>query len=151
MQGHTSVISPGAAPASLAGRVLATGICLPFIVGGVLKLMDIGATAQAMAYFHLPLPGLTALLVIALELGGSALVVFGSRKPAIAAALALAVFTVAASFLAHAFWRFEGEARFTQTNIFLEHLALASALVYLAFMQVRKATAGESGTAHPGS
>ena len=67
--------------------------------------------------------------------GASAMVLggFGRRW----AALALAAFTVAASFMANAFWTVEGPARGPQMNAFFEHLGLAVVRVEVLDLEER--------------
>jgi len=109
------------------------GICLPFIVGGIAKLADPAGAAAEVAGLGLPLPQLTAYLTIALQLGGSFAAVFMGRRLAALGALALAVFTIAATLLAHSFWTFAPPLRAPAMNAFVEHLAIVSALLLVAW------------------
>lgn len=82
-------------------RLALLGLVLPYLVSGVLKALDF-AVAQAEVA---GLIGGTAVApitaaVIALQLGGSALLLRGGRL-AWLGGVALAVFTLAATFLAH--------------------------------------------------
>ncbi len=84
------------------GWIALLGLCAAYIQGGLNKLHDFpGAMAEA-AHFGLPLPPLTAALTIMLELVASVLILTGRWRWA--AALALAAFTLAATFIANRFW-----------------------------------------------
>ena len=117
----------------MAPRLLIAGICLPFLFSGVAKLLDFNGAVAEFAHFGFALPAVFAGLTIALQLGASVAAIALRSKPAIIAALALAVFTVAATLIAHAFWTFEGAARMQHTNIFVEHLSIAFGLAFIAW------------------
>jgi transmembrane protein len=123
----------------IAPRLLIAGICLPFLFSGIAKLLDFNGAVAEFAHFGFAVPALFAALTIALQLGASAAAITLRSKPAVVAALALAAFTVAATLIAHAFWTFEGAARFQQTNIFVEHLSIAFALAFVAWWKWRAA------------
>jgi uncharacterized membrane protein YphA (DoxX/SURF4 family) len=125
------------ADAGLPVRLLTAGVCLPFLFSGVSKLADPAAAAAEMAHFGLPAPALTAWAVVALQLGASALLVLGPRHLAWPGAFALAGFTVAATVLGHAFWTMDGPERGMHTNVFVEHLALAVALLLCGWVRSR--------------
>ena len=118
-------------------RLLIAGICLPFLFSGIAKLLDFSGAVAEFSGLGFALPALFAALTIALQLGGSAAVIAMRSKPAILAALALAVFTIAATLIAHAFWTFEGPARVQHSNIFVEHLSIAFALAFVAWWNWR--------------
>ncbi len=113
------------------GRLALLGLCAAYLQGGINKLLDFpGAVAEA-AHFGLPWPVAVAALTIVIELGGSAMVLAG-RGRAIGSAL-LAVFTLAASCIANAFWRLPvGQERFMAANAFFEHLGLVGAFLVVA-------------------
>lgn len=113
------------------GRIALLGLCAAYIQGGLNKLLDFpGAVAEAV-HFGLPLPPLTAALTIMLELGASALILAGRLRWV--AALALAAFTLAATFIANRFWELPpGQERFMTANAFFEHLGLIGAFLYVA-------------------
>ena len=123
----------------IAPRLLIAGICLPFLFSGIAKLLDFNGAVAEFAHFGFAAPALFAALTIALQLGASAAAIALRSKPAVVAALALAGFTVAATLIAHAFWRFEGVARIQHTNIFVEHLSIAFALAFVAWWNRRAA------------
>jgi uncharacterized membrane protein YphA (DoxX/SURF4 family) len=77
-----------------------------------------------------------AVATIVLELGAAALILLGRWRWL--GALALAVFTVAATFMANRFWSAPPEARFMLANAFFEHLGLAGAFVLVAWEDLRR-------------
>ncbi|WP_137896240.1 DoxX family protein [Ramlibacter sp. 2FC] len=109
-------------------RALVAGICLPFLFSGIAKLANLSAAVAESSGLGLPLPAVAVALTILVQLGGSAALILGRGRPAMLGALALAGFTVLATLIAHAFWRFDGPARMQQANIFVEHLSIAFAL-----------------------
>lgn len=114
------------------------GICAAYIQGGLNKLLDFpGAVAEA-AGFGLPLPAFAAAATIAVELGGAALVLSGRRRWL--GALALGVFTLAATFVANRFWEMPpGLPRFMSANAFHEHLGLVGAFLLVALLDGQEA------------
>lgn len=106
----------------IAPRLLIAGICLPFLFSGVAKLLDFsGAVAEFSTFFAQP--ALFAALTIALQLAAPVVAIALPGKAAVLAALALALFTVAATVLAHSH----------QLTIFIEHLSIAFALAFVAW------------------
>ncbi len=57
------------------------------------------------------------------------------------AALALAAFTLAATFIANRFWQATGVDRFALENGFFEHLGLVGGFLLVAWMDLRERTA----------
>ena len=79
------------------------------------KLIDFPGAVGEMAHFGLSPASLLATLVIALELGASALILSGKLRWL--GALALAAFTLMASFVALRFWELPaGQERFMAAN-----------------------------------
>ncbi|MBE9606976.1 DoxX family protein [Acetobacteraceae bacterium H6797] len=107
------------------------GLCAAYIQGGLNKLLDYpGAIAEA-THFGLPFPPLTAAVTILLELGASLLILTGRLRWL--GALALAVFTLMATFIANRYWALPpGQDRFMMANSFYEHLGLVGAFLYVA-------------------
>jgi uncharacterized membrane protein YphA (DoxX/SURF4 family) len=114
------------------------GLCAAYLQGGVNKLLDFpGAVAEA-AHFGLPLPEVTAALTIALELLASLLVLTGRLRRL--GALALGLFTLAATFIALRYWEMPaGQGRFMAANAFYEHLGLAGAFLLVALWGGKRA------------
>jgi uncharacterized membrane protein YphA (DoxX/SURF4 family) len=109
------------------------GLCAAYLQGGLNKLLDFpGAIAEA-AHFGLPLPPVTAALTIVLELAASAAVLLGRERVRQAGAVALGLFTLAATFIAARFWEMPpGQERFMAANAFFEHLGLVGGFLLVA-------------------
>lgn len=114
-------------------------LALPFLLGGLAKLADFGgAIAEVRGLAGLEPAWLLAVLVIATQLGGSALLLAGGRFAWLGAA-ALAGFTATATLYAHAFWLKPETERFLHRNIFCEHVAIVGGLILLAILSTRQA------------
>ena len=96
-----SIAAPQAGLANHAGLVLAGRVLLSliFILAGFGKLTAIGGTAAWFGSLGLPFPTVVTVLVGLLELGAGLAVLTGFQTRV--AAIALAVFTLAATALAH--------------------------------------------------
>lgn len=106
-------------------------LCAAYLEGGITKLMDFGGALAEMQHFGLQPAAPLAVAVIALELGGAALVLSGHLRWL--GALALGAFTVAASFIANDFWAMSGPARTPAMHAFFEHLGLAGGFALVAW------------------
>jgi transmembrane protein len=109
----------------------------PFLMSGVAKLIDpTGATAE-MQQFGLTPAGLFAGMVIAVQLAGGVAVLVGRCTAAAAGGLAL--FTLAATLLAHPFWSFADPMLWAlHRNIFVEHVSIIGGLMLAASLSVRR-------------
>lgn len=114
-------------PLSLIGRWLIAYVFLP---SGIGKIAGFAGTASYIASKGLPMPEAGAALALAVEvLGGLALVLgFKTRW----AAIALAIFTLAAGIIFHNYWAMPADAQMLQKIIFDEHLGLIGGLLLLA-------------------
>ena len=114
-------------PLALVGRVL---LALMFVLSGFGKLGDIAGTAGYIASGGLPMASALAVIVGLLELlGGLAIVVgFQARW----AALALGLFTLAASLLFHKFWAAPADQAFVQQLLFMKNLSVAGGMFIVA-------------------
>jgi putative oxidoreductase len=104
-----------------------------FIVAGVRKAMTFQGVAQLMAAKGFPSPDILLVLTILLEIGGGLLLILNWQ--ARAAAIALALFTIAAGVIFHNFWVHIGgdaSALNNQLNHFLKNVAIAGGLVHVA-------------------
>lgn len=112
-------------------------VALPFLLSGIAKLADFGgATAEVRGLTGLEPAAIFALLVVATQLGGSALLIAGGRHAWIGAA-ALGGFTAIATLFAHAFWLKPATERFLHQNIFFEHASIIGGLALLAILAAR--------------
>ncbi|WP_429133753.1 DoxX family protein [Ensifer sp. 4252] len=108
------------------------GLCAAYIQGPLTKIFDFDAAIGEMNHFGLQPAALFAVAVIVFELLASAMILAGILRWL--AALGLAAFTLAATFIALRFWELApGQERFMATNAFFEHLGLAGAFLLVAW------------------
>ena len=108
------------------GRLL---LALPFIVSGPGKLMAPAATAGDMASGGLPNNASLAVAVGLFEIVAALSLIAGFK--ARWAALALALFTLAASLMFHRFWDVPVEQQFVQQLLFTKNIAVVGGLLFL--------------------
>ena len=104
-----------------------------FWTSGIAKATHFSATLGEMAHFNLQPAWLFATGTIALQLGGSLLVVLGGRYAWLGAS-ALALFTLATIPLAHPFWTLPPEAAFGERLIAEEHISVVGGLIVAALL-----------------
>ncbi len=130
------------APVRALQRAALLALLGPYLISGVLKLTDwAGAQAEVVALTGLspgPMLVFVAAGVILLQLGAR-IWLFTGWRGAWLAALALAGFTLAATFLAHTWWQFPpGAERAHALNGFWEHITLVSTLVFAGIIRYRE-------------
>jgi uncharacterized membrane protein YphA (DoxX/SURF4 family) len=106
-------------------------LCAAYLQGGMAKALDFTGAVGEMRHFGLAPAVPLALAVIALELGASILILAGVWRWA--AAVALAVFTLGATFVANRFWELGPPDRFMVANAFFEHLGLVGGFALVAW------------------
>ena len=121
---------------SLVTRVCLLLLCSAYLQGGLDKLVDIPAAVAEMHHFGLEPAQPLALATIAFELVASLMILAGFWRWL--AALALAAFTLAATFVANRFWQASGADRFMMENGFFEHLGLVGGFLLVAWMDLRE-------------
>ena len=114
-------------PFTLLGRILLAAL---FIPAGISKISGFAGTAGYIASKGLPLPEVGVVIAIAVEvLAGLALLFgFGTRF----AALALALFTLAATFIFHNYWTMPADQAMMQQLMFMKNIAVVGGLLVLA-------------------
>ncbi|WP_425905699.1 DoxX family protein [Nitrobacter sp. TKz-YC02] len=106
-------------------------LCAAYIQGPVTKILDFDSAIAEMAHFGLSPAPVFAVMVITFELVASAMVLFSRWRWL--AALALAGFTLLATFVALRFWEIPvGQGRMMAMNTFFEHLGLVGGFVLVA-------------------
>lgn len=113
------------------------GLCLAYLYSGVAKLIDFPAALAEQSQFGVQPPAPFAIATIAVQLGGSVLVLFAHGRAAASGALALAAFTLVATVIGHAFWTMSGADRFHNLNSFLEHFGLIGGFLLVALLELR--------------
>jgi len=125
-------------PLALVGRIL---LALMFVTSGFGKLADIGGTAGYIAgVAGLPMPAVLAVAAGVLELAAGLAIMTGFA--ARWAALALAAFTLLASFLFHAYWAVPAEQQFMQQLLFMKNISIAGGLLIVAALGAGPASLG---------
>jgi putative oxidoreductase len=114
-------------PLALIGRVM---LALIFVTSGFGKLMHFDGTAGYIASHGLPLASLVAALTIVVELGGGLALVFGFLTRW--AALALAVFSVLAGVIFHAYWAVPADQVMNMQIHFWKNISIAGGMLVLA-------------------
>lgn len=111
-------------------------LTLPYWWSAIAKILHPGAALAEVAALGMPAPELVLAATLAVQAGGSVLIVW--NRHAWLGAGALAVFTGFATLIGHPFWRLEGAARFEQMNSFLEHIALIAGFGLVAALAWRR-------------
>lgn len=120
-------------------------LCSAYLQGGLEKAFDFPVALAEMRHFGLAPAGPFALLTIIGELGASLLVLGGVLRWA--GALYLALFTLAANFVANRFWLLEGLPRAMSENGFFEHLGLVGAFLIVAYIDLSMRLPAAAGAA----
>ena len=107
---------------ALAGRTL---IALPFLISGIAKIAAPAATLAHIASAGLPLPLASYAIAVAVEVGGSLLLLFGVNTRLVA--LAMAIFTLATAAAFHTNF-----ADQNQMIHFLKNLMITGGLLHVA-------------------
>ena len=106
----------------------------PFLLSGVAKASDFaGAVAEVRGLTGIGPAVPLAAAVIAVQLGGSALLLARGRAVWLSAAI-LSAFTLAATLLAHDFWARPDGLASRDATTFFEHLGLIAGLALAARM-----------------
>ena len=116
----------GQDPLLLLARLL---LGLIFVQSGFGKLINIAGFAAGLAGQGLPFPTLLAVVGAAVECFGGLAVVLGAWTRL--AAAAVAVFTIAATLVAHRYWEHPPEAQAMQRIQFMKNLAIIGGFLAL--------------------
>ena len=113
-------------PLSLIGRLLLAALFLP---AGLSKIGGFDGTVGYIAAAGLPMPQLAAVVAIVVEIVAPLALIlgWGTRW----AALALALFTLVATFGFHNFWAMPAEQVMIQQQIFFKNIAVVGGLLIL--------------------
>ena len=113
------------------------GLVAAYLQGGIDKALDFPGAVAEVQHFGLSPAAPLALVTLALELGGSLMILSGRWRWL--GALALAGFTLFATFVANRFWAVTGTDRFVLENAFFEHLGLVGGFLLVAWTDLREA------------
>lgn len=114
-------------PLALVGRIL---LALLFIPAGVGKLMGFAGAVAYTASAGVPVPQVAVALALLVEVVGGLALLLGWQTRW--AALALAFFTLVASFFFHNFWALPAEQAGMQQLLFYKNIAVAGGLLAFA-------------------
>jgi putative oxidoreductase len=114
-------------PLSLTGRLL---FALLFLPAGISKLTGFAGTVGYITSVGLPLPQVAAGLALTLELVGGLALLLGAGTRL--AALALALFTLVASFFFHNYWAAPEAQQMVQQLMFFKNIAVVGGLLSVA-------------------
>jgi len=109
---------------ALVGRILLAAI---FIKSGFGKITGFEGTVGYIASKGLPLPQIGAIVAILVELGGGILLAVGFK--ARWAALAMAIFTLAAGIIFHNYWAVDAAQRMGQEINFWKNISMTGGLL----------------------
>jgi len=118
-------------------RVLVAGVCAPFLVSGITQFVNVNDAARDVAALGLPNPHVVVNAIVALEICGALLTIFGRGTPAAFGSLVLALFTMLATVVVHSPVGPRGETRPNEATIFFEHVSIAFALLLIAWGHAR--------------
>ena len=110
----------------LVARIL---LVVLFVVFGWSKLTNYSGTVGYMTQLNLPMPSVTALVVIAVEVFVALAVAFGAwTRPLV---LLLALYTLGTALIGHHFWTMEGMDRYVHAVNFYKNLSIVGGLLLL--------------------
>jgi uncharacterized membrane protein YphA (DoxX/SURF4 family) len=106
-------------------------LCAAYLQGGFDKAVDFSGAIAEMEHFGLTPPRLFVVATIAMEFGASLLILTGFYRWL--GALALALFTLMATFMAARFWELPPPQRLPAANTFFEHFGLVGGFLLVAW------------------
>lgn len=118
---------------NLAARILFVILFLP---AGIGKLAGFEGTVGYFTSIGIPAAALAVVATIIIEILGSVAILIGFKTRLAAAVLAL--FTLAATFIGHAYWAVPAEQMFVQKLMFFKNLAVVGGLLLLAIQGAGK-------------
>jgi putative oxidoreductase len=112
---------------NLLGRIAIAALFLP---AGLNKLMGMEGVTGYFASLGLPVVAVLVWVVIAIEVLGGVALILGYKTRLVA--IGLAIFTVLASIVGHAFWAAPVDAAFIAQLLFFKNMAVTGGLLVLA-------------------
>jgi putative oxidoreductase len=114
-------------PLALIGRIL---LAILFVPAGFGKIAGFAGTVGYATAMGLPAPQVGVAIALVIELFGGLALLIGYRTRI--AAIALAVFTLVASFFFHAYWAVPAEQQMMQQLMFFKNIAITGGLLAFA-------------------
>ncbi len=112
---------------NLLGRIAIAALFLP---AGLNKLMGMEGVTSYFTSLGLPVVAVLVWVVIAIEVLGGVALILGYKTRLVA--IGLAIFTVLASIVGHAFWAAPVDAAFIAQLLFFKNMAVTGGLLVLA-------------------
>jgi putative oxidoreductase len=112
---------------ALLGRI---GLAAVFVKSGIAKMGAFAGTSGYIASKGLPLPDVLAVIAIIIEVPVAIALVVGWKTRW--AALVIAVFTLLAALLFHAYWTMPADKQFVDNLMFWKNVAIAGGLLAVA-------------------
>jgi putative oxidoreductase len=112
---------------NLLGRLLIVALFLP---AGLSKVTGFDGTVGYFTSLGMFLPTLAVIIAIIAEVVGSLALLVGFKTRIVA--ILLAVFTLAATIIGHAYWAAPADAAFIQQLLFFKNIAVIGGLLVLA-------------------
>lgn len=112
---------------NLLGRLLIVALFLP---AGLSKAIGFEGTVGYFTSLGMFLPTLAVIIAIIAEVAGSLALLVGFKTRIVA--ILLAVFTLAATIIGHAYWAAPADAAFTQQLLFFKNMAVIGGLLVIA-------------------
>lgn len=112
----------------LLARILLVAL---FLISGIPKLIGFEGTVGYMQSLHTPLPVLAAAIAVAMEVGGSILIVLGFFTRPVA--LIFALYTLGTAIIGHAYWNMTGDAVHPNMINFYKNISIIGGFILLAF------------------
>ena len=129
MRAHVAAESKLVSLFDWAGVIGRIGLAWLFLWSGYEKLANPAFTVAYMQSYGLPAADLSMWPALLLELVGGAMLVLGWKARWVA--LALAVYTVAATFIFHAYWSAPADQVMNEQIHFMSNLAIAGGLLLI--------------------
>lgn len=98
-----------------------------FLPAGISKLMNFQGTVGYISSMGMPVPTLSAIGAILVEVVGSILLLIGFRQVIVAALMI--IFTLIATFVFHAYWQAAPDAQMIQSLLFYKNIAICGGLL----------------------
>ena len=112
--------------AILVARIL---LIMLFVVFGWSRLTNYSGTVGSMTQLNLPMPSVTALVVIAVEVFVALAIALGAwTRPLV---VLLALYTLGTALIGHHFWTMEGAARNGNAINFYKNISIIGGLILL--------------------
>lgn len=113
----------------LIGRIL---LVVLFLISGFPKMTGFSGTVQYMASLHIPIPMLSAVIAVLMEIFASILIVIGFFTRPIA--IIFALYTLGSAFLGHAYWNMTGDAVEPNLINFYKNVSIVGGFMLLAIV-----------------